>query len=324
MRTYQKSLKQWLPPLMALHLVSRVQAMIVLGESGSADHIDVFEKEIANPKQTLWVKLWAIEGIKKIKENGGRLPQDAEAKAAKVVSDFLNNDKQQTLPWPLQLRGLEALANLRQGFLPTQPKSAHMANTAMKFLADPKAKLEVRAEAARALGLMQITSAVPKFNFPLVSYWAGMVAADLGDQVNALYPEKPTTPIDNTKPRYLTALLIGPIYQAFDGISTQRDSGGLLRTASATTQDYVQTVFNLVKPIAQSCVDLLGSPPKQYKDRKKVLSTQVAALRTFLEKKPPASRQLVEGGEEFVAAGGGEDDGVAEPAKRVLGRPRGQ
>ena len=47
--------------------------MIVLGESGSTESLGIFEREIANPKQTLWVKLWAIEGIKKIKEYGGRL-----------------------------------------------------------------------------------------------------------------------------------------------------------------------------------------------------------------------------------------------------------
>ena len=128
----------------------RVQAMIVLGESGNTENIDIFEREISNSKQTLWVKLWAIEGIKKIKEFGQRMSADAEAKAAKVISDFLDNPKVRPLPWPIQLRGLDALTHLRQGFLPNQPNKAHMANTAMRFLADPQAKLEVRAEAARA------------------------------------------------------------------------------------------------------------------------------------------------------------------------------
>jgi hypothetical protein len=300
LRVYQASLKQWLTPVLANHLISRVQAMIILGESGNSDLIDVFEKEIANTKQTLWVKLWAIEGIKKIKEYGGRLPLDAEAKAAKVISDFL--DKKQALPWPIQLRGLEAISYLRQGFLPNQPKQAHMANTAMRFLADVDARLEVRAEAARALGLMQITSAVTKFNFALVAYGAGQLAADLGTRINAIYPDTPKIVENTTKAKYLTALLVGPVYQAFDGISTQRDSGGLVRISSgASGSDYVQSVFNRVKPVAQSAVDLLGSPPKQYKDRKKMLTSQIAALRSA-----------------------GDGGGIMEPAKRVMGRARGQ
>ena len=195
--------------------------MIVLGESGSPEAIGIFEKEIANPKQTLWVKLWAIEGIKKIKEFGGRMSADAEAKAAKVISDFLDNPKVRPLPWPIQLRGLDALAHLRQGFLPNQPSKAHMANTAMRFLADPEARLEVRAEAARALGLMQITSAVSKYNFYLPAQGAGQLAADLGTQINALYSDNPPREENRTKAKYLVALLIGPVYEAFDGISTQ-------------------------------------------------------------------------------------------------------
>jgi hypothetical protein len=318
---YQRALNQSLPPLLSNHLVPRVQAMIVLGESGSTESMAIFEKEIGNPKQTLWVKLWAIEGIKKIKEFGGRLSSDAEAKAARAVADFL--DKSQPLPWPVQLRALEALGYLRQGFLPTAPGKAHMANTAMRFLADPEARLEVRAEAARALGLMQITSAVSKFNFSLPAYGAGLLAADLGSQINALYSDTPPRVENLTKAKYLTALLVGPVYQAFDGISTQRDSGGLLRMASAPSLDYVQKVFGLVKQVAQSSVELLGAPPKQFKDRKKTLSSQIAALRTFLDQNPPPSRSLVQGGQEFVAAGGEAEAEVVEPAK-PLGRTRGR
>ena len=59
------------------------------------------------------------------------------------------SSRSKELPWPIQLRGLEALGWLRQSGLPTQPDRAHMANTAMLFLADTDAKIEVRAEAAR-------------------------------------------------------------------------------------------------------------------------------------------------------------------------------
>jgi hypothetical protein len=70
-------------------------------------------------------------------------------------------------------------------------------------------------------------------------------------------------------------------------------------------------------------VELLSSTSKQYKDRKKTLSTQVAALQAFLRQNPPPSRSLVQGGEEFVVGVGGAENDVAEQPKR-LGRGRGQ
>ena len=60
----------------------------------------------------------------------------------------------------------------------------------MRILADPKARPDVRAEAARALGMMQITNAVPKYNFSLVAYAAAQLAAEVGDQIVASYTEK--------------------------------------------------------------------------------------------------------------------------------------
>ena len=198
---------------------------------------------------------------------------DDEAKAAKIISEFL--DKEKGLPWPVQLR-------------PGSPRHLATRIPAQPAPEDPhgefghaipgrsRRKLEVRAEAARALGQMQITSAVNKFNFPLVAHAAGLLAADLGTEINSLYPETGRTSENLTKAKYLTALLIGPVYQSFKGVS--RDSG-LLRIATPPSLTYVQQVFNLVKQVAQSSFELLDAPPKQYKDRKKTLASQIAALR---------------------------------------------
>ena len=66
--------------------------------------------------------------------------------AAKVVADFLEQEKD--LPWPVQYRALEALGSLRQAST-ARPKGGQpeMASAAIRFLADPEAKPEVRAEA---------------------------------------------------------------------------------------------------------------------------------------------------------------------------------
>ena len=76
---------------------------------------------------------------------------------------------------------------------------AHMANTAMFFLADADARIEVRTEAARTLGLMQSRGRA-RLNFSLVAYVAAQLAADLASQFNDQYPEKPK-PSDNSSSR---------------------------------------------------------------------------------------------------------------------------
>ena len=213
---YNRALLADLAPLLKHHLVPRVQAMIVLGQSGNPEALKIFLDEIKNEKQTVWVKLWAIRGISNIKKNpSARLTAAQEIEAARVIADLLEKNKE--LPWPVQLRALEALANLRQGYLPSAPKGAEMASTAMRILADPKARPEVRAEAAKALGMMQITSAVPSFNYTLVAYAAAQLAAQLGDQVAASYSADKGTPLNATKAEYLTSLLAGPVHPGLRG-----------------------------------------------------------------------------------------------------------
>ena len=316
---YQRTLIQKLPPLLKNHLIPRVQAMIVLGESGSPEALSIYENELKDGKQTLWVKLWALEGIRNIKQRGGRLTADAESRAGKLIADFLDNDGD--LPWPVQLRALEALGALRQGFLPSQPRKAPMAHTAMRFLVDPEAKPEVRAEAARTLGLMQITTAVPKYNFALVAHATGQLAADLGAAIASTFSVKPPRADNLTKARYLSALLIGPVYQTFEGVPGLNDSG-LLHAFANPAQDYVQKVLDQVKPVAQATVQLLGAPSKQIPELKTTLGKNVAALRDFLAKNPPPDRRLVPGEREFPEPAAGA--WFVPPANPVAGLPRGR
>jgi hypothetical protein len=341
--SYNRILSQKLTPLLKNHLIPRVQAMIVLGQSGSADLLPIYVAQIKEPNQTVWVKLWALEGITNVIEDGGRLSGENQAQTAKIVADFLSTAED--LPWPVQLRGLEALTALRQGYEPAHPERAAMASAAMKLLADSSAKPEVRSEAARALGLMQITTAVRKYNFPLVAHSVGLLAADLGTQVNSFIPERvtksatgkavmapdaakpaaktlkgkakakdgqvaapavtapPPTPANPVKAKFLTALLIGPVYQAFEGVPGPRgDSGGLIRSANGDGVAYSQQVFELVKAVAKGSVDLISAGSRQINDKKKELEARVQALSDFLEKKAPTDRHLVQGGQDYPLA----------------------
>jgi hypothetical protein len=298
LKDYRRSLQTHLPPLLKNHLVPRVQAMIVLGEAANPapEGLRLFQSEIASKTQALWVKLWALEGICNIKKHGGPFTLQEESQASKVIADFL---KAKDLPWPIEMRGLQALGWLRQATLPTEPSRAQMANVVMSFLADPEVRLEVRSEAARALGLMQ-TNAIPRYNYKLVAAAAGGLIADLASEINEQYSDTPPRAENPTRATFLLALLVGPAYQCFDGVEGQTGSG-LLRTGSADseTSKYIQQIFGMVKPIAQAAINLRGAPSKEYKKCKQDLAGRVAALRKSLEEDPPASRRLVPGGPEF-------------------------
>jgi hypothetical protein len=192
---------------------------------------------------------------------------------------------------------MEALSAMRQGFEPNRPKKADMANAAMSILADATAKLEVRSEAARALGLMQISSSVAKYNYRLVVHTAGQLAVELGGRIASGYGKNQ----NQDKAKYLAALLIGPVYQAFDGVPGSRDSG-LIHVVAADSAPYVQSIFDLVKPVAKAAVDLNLAGSRQVADKQKELLARVAVLKDFLEKNAPADRRLVPDGTEYPVA----------------------
>jgi len=315
---YNRVLVQRLAPLLKHHLVPRVQAMIVLGQSGGAEAYKLFVDEIKNPQQTVWVKLWAMRGLTNIKlYSPNRLSASQEIEAARVIADLLTKNK--NLPWPVQLRGLETLATLRQGFVPTNPKGAEMAEAAMQFLADPKARNEVRAEAARALGYMQITQVVPSYNFGLVAFAASALAAQLGDQIAASYSDKAA--LNQVKAEYLVAMLVGPLYQAFEGQPGVRESGLLHTPAAVNSRAEVQKMLDAIKPMAKAAIDLVRAPTGQIKARRQDLIARVTALKEFLAKNAPGNRHLVPGDDGFLE--GGNQQAVAPAAEPAADRVAG-
>ena len=321
---YNRILLRSLQPLLKHHLVPRVQAMIVLGSSGNPEALKLFLDEIRNPRQTLWVKLWAIRGITNIKQNpSARLSAAQEIEAARVVAGQLD-EKTKDMPWPLQLRALEALSSLRQGYIPSAPKNAEMAVAVMRMLTDPKARTEVRAEAARALGMMQITTAVPGYNFPLVAYAAAQLAAHVGDQIVASYSADKGTPLNASKAEYLTALLVGPVYQAFEGQAGVRESGLLHGNATPARSD-IQKVADQIKPVVKAALELIRAPKGQLKARRADLAARVDALKDFLAKNVPANRHLVPDDDGFLEDAGSQAGAPAEPgAAKVAGSPGGK
>src|SRR6185312_13222656 len=147
-----------------------------------------------------------------------------------------------------------------------------------------------------------IDAAAGKFNFPLVAYNIGTVAAQLGEQVNNSFAKNPGVS------QYSTGLLLYRLQAAFDGIPDARESGLLHAPATnpgfGPARDYLKQLDDQIKPIAKMAVDLINSPKGQVADRQKDLSNAVASLKQFLDKNPPAETHLVPGGKEDFPVNG--------------------
>ena len=169
------------------------------------------------------------------------------------------------------------------------------------------------------------TANIPRYNYKLVAAAAGSLIADLAIEINNQYSDNPPRAENPTKATYLAALLVGPAYQCFEGVEGQSNSG-LLRTASADSESlkYAQKVFSLIKPIAQAAIDLRGAPSKEFKKGKQDLASNVAALRSFVDENPPASRRLVPGGPEFGPNGQAAGARVQPPPQPVAQTRRGR
>ena len=75
-----------------------------------------------------------------------------------------------------------------------------------------------------------------------------------------------------------------------------------MHVAAGDSTAYVQSIFDLIKPIAKAAVDLNAAGSRQARDRQKDLVARVAVLKDFLEKNPPADRHLVPDGTEYPLA----------------------
>ncbi|OJW13694.1 MAG: hypothetical protein BGO49_29650 [Planctomycetales bacterium 71-10] len=312
---YNQALLQKLPPLLKHHFVPRIQAMIILAQSANPEALKVLLDEIKSPTQTYWVKLWAFRGVTNIKVLTNRLSAAQEADAAKTIADQLLKGKD----WPgwVQFRALEALAALRQGFLPSSPRTADMASAAFQYLTDEALGLDVRAEAARALGSMQIGTAVPKYSQTLVAYATARLAATMLDKIADGHSENPL------RSQELTATLVGPVFQAFEGQEGARESGLLNSTSGAVKTD-VQKYFDALKTPAKAAAALAGAPAGQIEAARKDLRAKVDAFKAFLDKNAPADGTLFPNGPALPAPAAAEPAKQAEAApKAEAGAPRG-
>ncbi len=292
---YNQVLVARLPLLLDKHLLSRIEAMIVLGNTRSPNAIDLYIKQLRNRDQTVWVKLWAARGLANVTQDG-QIDLDAQRgmTAGKAVVDFLEQEKD--LPWPVQVRALEALGALRQSSAAPLQGKADMASAALERLADPKARPEVRAWAAWALGLMRVNPQLAKYNYSLIAHSVGVLAADLGEKIAAVASENPE------QAQFWSGLLLYQVYPSLSGQPGVRDSGLLNVPILGSHGPFIKQLNDRVQEVCVAAVTLIRAAGGQVPVKQKDLSIRVATLRAFLDKAVPADRRLLPGGTELPLA----------------------
>ena len=297
---YNKALIDKLPALLNNHLIARIEAMIVLAQTGSPEALEIFVKVLNDRKQTAWVKLWAARGLDNIvsSASGNRVDETLGPKAiaaSKALADALEAEKD--LPWPVQVRMLEALGSMRLSAAPASPAKADMATAAVQLLCNAEARPEVRVEAASALGMMRVTPGTAKYNFALVAYNIGEVSADLAERIVEVYEENPI------QAKHWVGLLVYKLYPSMYGDTAKAKESGLLNVGNhpnyGPSKEYLRQVSEQVKGISQAAVDLIQQPKAKAPQFLEALSSKAVALRAFLDKNPPADKRLVPLGREF-------------------------
>jgi hypothetical protein len=238
-------------------------------------------------------------------------------RAGKAVADYLEREK--NLPWFVQYRALEALGALRQASTPRPAQGLpEMAGTAAQFLTDPDARPEVRAEAGWALGMLQVPAGIGKYNFPLIAYNLGDVAASLGERIHGVYPE------NLNQAESWAGLLMSQVHQAFEGVANARDSGLLKATHpnANASRAFIKQVYDKTKPVAAASVKLVREPKGASQQNLQDLESKVKELKAWLDKNHPTDASLAPGGPPLPvkpAAVVNAPDGKAQ----VAGKPAG-
>ncbi|WP_435016280.1 hypothetical protein TA3x_003844 [Tundrisphaera sp. TA3] len=289
------------------NLIARIEAVIVLGMVGSSvpKDLDLYINQINNPDQVMWVKQWAARGLTAATKDGKAvLDATKTTQAVEALTKFLAGDAK-TMPWPVQMRALEAMASLRTAVSTTSRGRIDAASVVMPYLIDPEGRPEVRAWAARALGWMTVPTTVRGYNFALLGDAIGRLAADLGDRIVAEYDRNADDFTNRSdEAALLTGFLLFQTFGAIGGEPGVKEAGlpQMTHPDARAQSSYFKELSDRIQAEAKQAVDLLRSGGADQKGQRDKLAERVKELREFLATKPPKDRRLVPpDGPEFPA-----------------------
>ena len=289
-----------LPKLLDNNYLTRLDAMIVLGMAGGTTPValDLYASQLKLADQCLGVKIWAARGLTNAAQSGKANIDTLRAiTAADALVTFLNSDPK--LPYFAQFRALEALGSIRVATVSRPDLKLDVASVVAGFLVDPSARVETRAWAAWALGMLRVASQVAPYNFPLAGSEIGDLAATLGTEIVAEYDDHPETfERDKDQATALTALLMFQVVPSLAGEEGISDSG-LLRSThpnAAAARPFLTKLDDKIKAVSREAYELVRAGGVAQKGKRNDLEAKVTELRSFLDQNKPKDRRLVPGG----------------------------
>jgi hypothetical protein len=294
---YTKILFTKLTPLLQNQLFPRIQASIILALAATPEYLDVFIKQINDPEQVLWVKLWAARGITNATD-GGKVTADIVKATAAVQALVKFLEDESDAPWWIKLRMFEAIGCLRLASTGGALAPPNVAGLLLSHASDPKARLESRAWALWALGMLKVPPAAAKFNFNLEAYQIGLLAADVGDKIVAEYDlHKTNFAKQSDRARYLSGLLIYQVYPSLAGDEEVPGSGLIKSThpAAVAAKPFLTGLEAQMKDVAKAALEFINSGGAQQKKARDELAKQAGELRAFLGKNRPGETDLFPG-----------------------------
>ncbi len=291
-RVYSRKLLQVIPELLENHLFARTEAMVILSRLRDPAALDLLIKTLGESSQPIPVRLLAANGIAEIARSGQELSVNDTVRAAVALVDFLENNPDTF--WLARVRALEALGALRQVAGIQNRNEALMATAVFSVLVHAEERLETRAWAAWAFGMLEVPAGFPQVNFSLVSYQVGRLAARLGHQI---------AEADLPQAQYLTGLLVFQVFQGTNGDPNFRGSGLVNSRQLGPHSQFVNQVRRLVYQVGGDAVRLTNARGTQVPPARQALEKSVATLETYLDRNRPEDRTLVPDGPSFEPAG---------------------
>jgi hypothetical protein len=311
MTSYAAAMIKTFPPLLEGHLISRTQATMALASTGSLDVVPTLIKLISDEKQPWQVKSLALLGINNSIGDGRKIVAfNQRTQWTIAVINMLRNEED--APWFLKSQAAQLIGNLRIISESVPERKVHPAEVLMDFLIDKTQRPEVRLEAARALGLLDITSQFRPYNHQLVAVSTAEAIADIAQRVSEI------APTDSSRAQQLVAMMAERTTPAFQGIQGVVNSGFFQQmsnsSADAKTQDSVKALFDKIKGVINAGSAYIRARGDLVIARRTDLQSQIADLRKAIEENQPKNRTLVTGGKSYEAGASASDE-VAQGAR---------
>lgn len=298
MSAYTAAMIKSFTPLLEGHLITRTQVTLAMSSTGSLDVVPTLIKLLSNPKQPWQVKSLALLGINNAIGDGRKIVAfNQRTQWTIAVINMLRNEED--APWFLKAQAAQLIGNLRIISESVAEGKVHPAEVLMDFLIDKSQRPEVRLEAGRALGLLDITTQFRPFNHQLVAVSMAEAIADIS-QIAAGIP-----PTDSSRAQQLVAMMADRSAPAFQGIQGMVNSGFLQQmtyaSADTKTQDAVKALFEKIKDTINAGSSYIRARGELIDARRTDFQTQIAELRKAIEANSPANRSLIKGGKTYEA-----------------------